>query len=192
MQTGCTPNLFGFQDLGSRKVVAGFDGGMISSDAGGLLLREVAVTTDLLRQFSTCFLDYRNRRFVEHSVQDLVSQKVLGLCLGYEDVVDHDTLRFDPLFATLCGKGDPSGQNRTHARDKGKACAGESPGEIEVVKDFLPAPSELIYKEDTIRVTLGLSRRSVHFFKRQAKKYETQYQKMIRRLLDLYVDRQGA
>jgi DDE family transposase len=126
MQTDCIPNLFGFQDLGTRKVVASFDGGMISSDAGGLLLREVAVTTDLLRQFSHGFLDYRNQRFVEHSVQELVSQKVIGLCLGYEDVVDHDLLRFDPLFATLCGKEDPSGQSRVHARDKGKACAGKS------------------------------------------------------------------
>jgi hypothetical protein len=80
MQTDCIPNLFGFQDLGSRKVVAGFDGGMISSDAGGLLLREVALATDLLRQLSTCFMDYRNQRFVEHSVQELVSQKVIGLC----------------------------------------------------------------------------------------------------------------
>jgi hypothetical protein len=126
MQTDCTPDLFGFQDLGSRKVVAGFNGGMISSDAGGLLLRELAITTDLVRQFSSCFLDYRNQRFVEHSVQELVSQKVMGLCLGYEDVVDHDMLRFDPLFATLCGKEDPSGESRTHARDKGKACAGKS------------------------------------------------------------------
>ncbi len=126
MQTDCTPNLFGFQDLGTRKVVADFDGGMISSDAGGLLLREVAVSTDLLRQFSTCFLDYRKQRFVEHSVQELVTQKVMGLCLGYEDVIDHDMLRFDPLFATLCGKEDPSGKSRIHARDKGKACAGKS------------------------------------------------------------------
>ena len=101
MHTHCTPDLFGFQDLGSRKVVAGFDGGMISSDAGGLLLREVAVATELLRQFSTCFLDYRKESLVEHSVEELVTQKVMGLCLGYEDDVDHDMLRFDPLFATL-------------------------------------------------------------------------------------------
>jgi len=126
MQTDCIPNLFGFQDLGSRKVVASFDGGMISADAGGLLLREVAAATDVLRQFSDCFLDCRKQRFVEHSVQDLVSQKVVGLCLGYEDLVDHDMLRYDPLFATLCGKDDPSGQDRVHARDKGKACAGKS------------------------------------------------------------------
>lgn len=137
MQTDCSPNLFGFQDLGARKVVADFDGGMISSDAGGLILREVAVATDLLRQFSTCFLDYRNQRFVEHSVQELVSQRVMGLCLGYEDVVDHDMLRFDPLFATLCGKEDPSGESRTHARDKGKGCAGKSTlNRLEAGEDF--------------------------------------------------------
>jgi predicted DNA binding CopG/RHH family protein len=63
-------------------------------------------------------------------------------------------------------------------------------GEIRVIEDFLPPPSELVYKEDTVKVTLGLSRRSVDFFKRQAKKHDTQYQKMIRRLLDLYVTRQ--
>ncbi len=126
MHTDCNPNLFGFQDLGSRKVVAAFDGGMISSDAGGLLLRELAVATGLLREFSNCFLDYRKESLVEHSVQELVTQKVMGLCLGYEDDVDHDTLRFDPMFALLCGKEDPSGESRTHARDKGKACAGKS------------------------------------------------------------------
>jgi predicted DNA binding CopG/RHH family protein len=63
-------------------------------------------------------------------------------------------------------------------------------GEIRVIKDFLPLPSELVFKEDTVKVTLGLSRRSVDFFKKQAKKHDTQYQKMIRRLLDLYVTRQ--
>jgi predicted DNA binding CopG/RHH family protein len=65
-------------------------------------------------------------------------------------------------------------------------------GDLRVIKDFLPPPSELVYKEDTVKVTLGLSRRSVDFFKKEAKKHETQYQKMIRRLLDLYVTRQGV
>ena len=63
-------------------------------------------------------------------------------------------------------------------------------GQIRVIKDFLPPPSELVFKEDTVKVTLGLSRRSVDFFKKQAKKHDTQYQKMIRRLLDFYVTRQ--
>lgn len=68
----------------------------------------------------------------------------------------------------------------------------EPTGEIREIKDFLPPPSELVFKEDTVKVTLGLSRRSVDFFKKEAKKHETQYQKMIRRLLDLYVSKQGA
>jgi predicted DNA binding CopG/RHH family protein len=63
-------------------------------------------------------------------------------------------------------------------------------GEIRVINDFLPPPSELVFKEDTVKVTLGLSRKTVDFFKKQAKKHNTQYQKMIRRLLDLYVTRQ--
>jgi predicted DNA binding CopG/RHH family protein len=63
-------------------------------------------------------------------------------------------------------------------------------GDIRVINDSLPPPSELVFKEDTVKVTLGLSRRSVDFFKKQAKKHDTQYQKMIRRLLDLYVTRQ--
>ena len=75
---------------------------------------------------------------------------------------------------------------------KGRRYSEEPLGEIKVIKDFLPPPSELVYKEDTVKVTLGLSRRSVEFFKRQAKKHDTQYQKMIRRLLDIFVDRQGA
>jgi predicted DNA binding CopG/RHH family protein len=62
--------------------------------------------------------------------------------------------------------------------------------EIRVIEDFLPPPSELVFREDTVKVTLGLSRRSVDFFKKQAKKHDTQYQRMIRRLLDLYVTRQ--
>ena len=66
----------------------------------------------------------------------------------------------------------------------------EALGKVRVIKDFLPPPSELVFKEDIVKVTLGLSRKSVDFFKKQAKKHDTQYQKMIRRLLDLYVTRQ--
>jgi hypothetical protein len=126
MQTDCNPNLFNFQEIGKKKVVADFNGGTISSDAGGLLLREIVIASDYLRDFAGCFYDYRNQRFVEHSVEELVSQKIIGLCLGYEDLNDHEFLRHDPLFATLCGKLDPSGEDRIHQRDKGKACAGKS------------------------------------------------------------------
>lgn len=75
---------------------------------------------------------------------------------------------------------------------KGSRYTDESLGKIRVRMDFLPPPSELVYKEDTVKVTLGLSRRSVDFFKKEAKKHEAQHQKMIRRLLDIYVARQQA
>jgi hypothetical protein len=75
---------------------------------------------------------------------------------------------------------------------KGVRYTNEPLGAIRVTGDFLPPPSELVYKEDTVKVTLGLSRRSVDFFKKEAKKHDTQYQKMIRRLLDLYVNKQQA
>ena len=84
------------------------------------------------------------------------------------------------------------GEERISTMRKGARYTDEPLGEIRVTKDFLPPPSELVYKEDTVKVTLGLSRRSVDFFKKEAKKHETQYQKMIRRLLDLYVSKQGA
>lgn len=66
----------------------------------------------------------------------------------------------------------------------------ESLGDIRVIDDFLPSPEELVFKEDNLKVTIGLSRKSIDFFKREAKKHHTQYQKMIRRLLDYYVTRQ--
>ena len=84
------------------------------------------------------------------------------------------------------------GGERISTMRKGTRYTDEPLGEIRVTKDFLPPPSELVYKEDTVKVTLGLSRRSVDFFKKEAKKHETQYQKMIRRLLDLYVSKHGA
>jgi len=84
---------------------------------------------------------------------------------------------------------DIGGKEKSFMR-KATKYTDEPLGEIRVLNDFLPPPSELVFKEDTVKVTLGLSRRSVDFFKKQAKKYDTQYQKMIRRLLDLYVTRQ--
>ena len=59
-------------------------------------------------------------------------------------------------------------------------------GEVEIVSDFLPAPEQLAFRDDTVKVTIALSRSSVEFFKREAKKHDTKYQQMIRRLLDAY------
>src|SRR5437867_5134607 len=126
MQTECTQVSFQFHPLSQREVVARFDGGSITSDGGGLLLREVERRTGILRQFASCFMDHRDPRFIEHRVLELVGQRVYGLALGYEDLNDHDELRRDPLLATLVGKRDPTGAHRLRDRDVGKALAGKS------------------------------------------------------------------
>jgi hypothetical protein len=126
MQTQCKQTELEFQGLHRRRVVGRFDGGNVSSDGGGLLLREVAERTGILERFAGCFEDYRRDGQVEHTVQEMVSQRVYGIALGYEDVSDHDELRRDPLFATLVGKADPTGGDRPRHRDRGCALAGKS------------------------------------------------------------------
>jgi hypothetical protein len=126
MQTHCNASTLGFQDLENRKVVGAFDGGRITSDAGALLLREVELGRQFIKGFAACFDDLRDSRFVEHSVEELVGQRTFGLCAGYEDLIDHDQLRHDPLFAVLCGKHDPEGASRRKPQDRGKALAGKS------------------------------------------------------------------
>jgi len=124
--TECNAHEFDFQALGSRNVTARFDGGAITSDAGGLLLREVEAKTDVLRRFAACFTDHRDPERVEHTVGELLAQRVFALALGYEDLNDHDTLRHDPLLAVLVGKADPTGQDRRRREDRGKSLAGKS------------------------------------------------------------------
>jgi hypothetical protein len=124
--TECTPTTFAFQHLGSRDVLAAFDGGHITSDAGALLLREVDQTFGFLDRFAACFTDHRDPDLIEHPLADLLKQRVFGLCLGYEDLNDHDRLRHDPLLAVLVGKADPLGQDRARPADKGKPLAGKS------------------------------------------------------------------
>lgn len=125
MLTQCTPTRFDFQPLGSRDVVASFDGGRVTSDAGGLLLREVEAKFGFIAQFARCFSDHRDPECVTHTLEELLKQRVFGLCLGYEDLNDHDQLRYDPLLAVLVGKRDPLGADRP-GRDRGKALAGKS------------------------------------------------------------------
>ncbi len=126
MRTECSQNLFEFHPLGGREVCGRFDGGAITSDAGGLLLREVEKRTGIIAQFAACFTDHRDAERIEHTVKELVAQRVYGLALGYEDLNDHDQLRHDPLLAVLAEKPDPSGENRVRERDQGKALAGKS------------------------------------------------------------------
>jgi Transposase DDE domain group 1 len=126
MSTECKGKQYQFQALESRAVVADFEGGKITSDGGGLLLRELESKRGLLGQFAACFVDYRDPELIEHTVEELVKQRVYGLALGYEDLNDHDQLRQDPLLAVLVGKPDPSGQQRLRKQDRGKALAGKS------------------------------------------------------------------
>jgi hypothetical protein len=93
---------------------------------GGLLLREVEAKFHFLDQFARCFTDFRDPELIEHTLPQLLKQRVFALCLGCEDLNDHDALRHDPLLAALVGKADPTGQNRRRSADRGKARAGKS------------------------------------------------------------------
>ncbi len=126
METQCIQEQMVFQQLGRREVIGRFDGGKISSDAGGLLLREVERRCEILKRFSGCFRDYRDRERIEHRLESLISQRVYGVALGYEDLNDHDRLRHDVVMGVLCEKSDPSGSGRARQRDQGKAIAGKS------------------------------------------------------------------
>jgi hypothetical protein len=126
MQTDCNAEQIEFQALGFRKVQAKFDGGNVTSDAGGLLLREVEQRRKIIDRFARCFRDHRDPDLIEHSLLSLLSQRIFGLALGYEDLNDHDILRRDPLLAVLSGKEEPEGHDRIRERDVGYALAGKS------------------------------------------------------------------
>jgi hypothetical protein len=106
--TECIQDRLGFSSApGRREIVAEFSGGTISSDAGGLLLQETDAKMSLLSRFSQCFFDGRNPILIEHSVEQMVRQRVYALALGYEDLNDHDQLRQDPLLRLMAGKAEP-------------------------------------------------------------------------------------
>ena len=112
-----------FEDLGPRKVVADFSGGTLSSDGGCLLLRQIDRGFGLTRQLAACFLDVRDQRWVDHSVEQLLAQRIYALALGYEDLNDHERLRRDPLLAAACEKTDPLGQDRFRPQFRDAALA---------------------------------------------------------------------
>jgi hypothetical protein len=102
--TDCNQSSFGFEARGKREIVARFDGGTISSDGGALLLRQTDQRLNLLPRLADCFLDSRNQEQVEHSILEMLSQRIYGLALGYEDINDHEQLRTDPVFGILAGR----------------------------------------------------------------------------------------
>lgn len=126
MKTDCKQSGLEFHPLNQREVTGRFDGGAITSDGGGLLLREVEKRTGIVERFAACFRDYRAGERVEHTVKELVAQRVYALALGYEDLNDHEELRADPLLAVLVEKADPTGESRVRERDRGRALAGKS------------------------------------------------------------------
>ena len=104
MPTECSLDLFGFAPVEGREVVAAFDAGSITSDAGALLLGATDRAIKMMDRFASCFHDVRRQELIEHEVVTLIRQRVFGIALGYEDLNDHDELRHDPLMAVLAGK----------------------------------------------------------------------------------------
>jgi hypothetical protein len=111
MPTQCSRDLFGYEVVEGRQVVAAFDGGEGTTDAGGLLLGATARTIQLVERFAACFVDHRAQAQVEHTVAAMVAQRIFGIALGYEDLIDHDHLRYDPVLAVLAGKLEAKRQN---------------------------------------------------------------------------------
>jgi len=124
--TGCTDPPLLFPDLIARPVEVDFEAGHVSSDGGGVLLAQLDRREGYLERFAACFHDHRDPELIEHDLLTLLRQRTYGLGLGYEDLIDHDTLRTDPLLASLCGQDDPLGQERVRRKDRGKALAGKS------------------------------------------------------------------
>jgi hypothetical protein len=168
--TECNQSGFGFEACGRREVVARFDGGRISSDGGAFLLRQTDRRLNLLPRLAECFLDGRDQDLVEHSVREMLSQRVYGLALGYEDLNDHEQLRNDPVFGVLAGRQDldaplagKSTLNRmelgTGANDRYKKITfwKEAIDEL-LVKVFLEshptAPAEIVVDVDTTDLPL--------------------------------------
>ena len=126
LKTQWTGEQLEFHALGRRSVTGRFDGGRVSSDAGGVVLGEVDKRIGLTPRLARCFVDYRNGSSVEHDVHALVSQRIYGVALGYEDLNDHGQLRGDALLSLLVGKRDLTGEKRKRECDRGYALASSS------------------------------------------------------------------
>jgi hypothetical protein len=104
MQTQCKQNELQFQDIGKKKVVVKNDGEKTSSDGGLIILREIEEKRKIIERFSECFFDGRNQKKITHSLLNLLKQRILGICLGYEDINDHEQWRYDPMLAFCCNR----------------------------------------------------------------------------------------
>ena len=104
MPAECSAESFDFGAVEGRRVEAAFDAGLVTSDAGALLLGATDRAIRMMDRFALCFHDKRRPEYIEHEVATLVGQRVFGIALGYEDRNDHDELRHDPMMAVLAGK----------------------------------------------------------------------------------------
>ncbi len=107
MHTHCIHDQFGFEGCNGRRVVASFDGGEMTSDAGALLLRHTARAIGLFDQIASCFTDHRSPGLTVHSVRAMLAQRIMAIALGYEDIDDHDTLRHDPVLGLVSDHLEP-------------------------------------------------------------------------------------
>ena len=121
--TVCTQSTIELEGVGRRRFEIDFSAGRVSSDGGGVLLREADRRLKLSERLASCFTDHRKSSLIDHPVKDLVAQRVIGLALGYEDLNDHDELSKDPLLAAIVGKADPSGERRLRSRGQPLASA---------------------------------------------------------------------
>jgi len=168
--TECNQSSFGFEANGSREIVARFDGGTISSDGGAFLLRQTDKRLNLLPRLADCFLDGRNQIQVEHSVEEMLSQRIYGLALGYEDINDHEQLRRDPVFGILAGRDELekplAGKSTLNRMELGAGVPDrykkitfwkESMDELMVkvfVESYEKAPAEIVLDMDTTDLPL--------------------------------------
>jgi hypothetical protein len=147
MHTECSADLFGFAPVERRAMMAGFDGGRMTSDGGALLLVATDRAIGLVRRFAECFTDSRAPELIEHEVMTLVGQRVFGIALGYEDLGDHDQLRHDAAMAVLPGKLSARRKDcaplAAKARSTGWSWAGQSCGVPRVRIRLPPARSRL-------------------------------------------------
>ena len=129
-----TPLKIELEGPGRRRLEVDFSAGQVSSDGGSVLLREADRRLGLSEALAACFTDHRRQDLIDHTMPELVAQRVLGIALGYEDLDDHDELAKDPLFATAVGKPDPTGESRKQSR--GQALASSSTlGRVERTKE---------------------------------------------------------
>ena len=131
----CVPSKIKLDGPGRRRFEVDFSAGRVSSDGGGILLREAAVRLRLFERLASCFTDHRKQHLIDHTVEELVAQRIVTLALGYEDLNDHEQLREDPLLGLLAGKlarrrgaGAPLAESQQPVAAVGPACTDASAG----------------------------------------------------------------